>query len=534
MHSAGANQVLPSVVPAPDHAREPVGSWHARRKQQLLQWGRQREEELHRPPAWCMDQLCSGSGFFPPRHLHDDWFTEEERGMIARLQGLLAPTGHAAALARDMMALRLYDVDVRIIADDSGSMTLGMLKGSGRGRGGGRGSRWTEGEIRQVFGQRAFRPDAAALLEDSPFGPSTVRWEMLCDALTKWEEVLQIMGVGRSVYLLNGGRRDPREPMQSSLASGPRGGTPMGSTLQRVLSDYRSSGRGVGRPLLVLALTDGEANDADVFNRTLDGIQDGAYGDVQVLLMGLSLDKEDIEFFEDEECDDTRIRTIEAYEVEQQLILYRKVIQRNTDYNFAMHTYRALVTNYFPADYDYEAPVQTLRHRLYITLHALDRRITGNRDAKYSDFEPSNFNCTPGGALAVALLSALGFAFRGPSGCLGACAVSSCFAMAAPRQRGGSAAGSAVSSTTEEGFSGTDDASIGNMIRQLQQRVPSGGRSARWCIDPSALSSLQRAIGILYPSEASMRDYQYQNIEGNNKSLRRATSVLLMAARKFE
>merc|ERR1719401_3203691 len=171
--------------------------------------------------------------------------------------------------------------------------------------------------------------------------------------------------------------------MLSILSRGPGGGTPMGRVLQQVLSDYQSSGRKSERPLLILALTDGEANDADVFNRTLDAIQDGVYGDVQVLLMGLSLDKEDIEWFEDEECDDTRIRTIEAYEVEQQMILYRKVIQRNTDYNFAMHTYRALVTNFFPADYDYEAPIQTLRHRLYITLHALDRRFTGNRDATY-------------------------------------------------------------------------------------------------------------------------------------------------------
>merc|ERR1719262_819725 len=122
-----------------------------------------------------------------------------------------------------------------------------------------------------------------------------------------------------------------------------------------------------------------------MFNDILDEIQDGIHGDVQVCLMGLSLEPKDIEWFEDEECDDTRIRTIEAWEVEQQLILYRKVIQRSTDYNFAMHTYRALVTNFFPADYDYEAPVQTLRHRLYITLHAIDRRLTGVRDRRYYD-----------------------------------------------------------------------------------------------------------------------------------------------------
>merc|ERR1719265_2863860 len=155
----------------------------------------------------------------------------------------------------------------------------------------------------------------------------------------------------------------------------------MGATLLQVLQDHKRES--LSQTCLVLILTDGEATDKDVFVNTLDDIQDGLWGDVQVCLLGLSLDKEDIDFFEDEECDDTRIRTIEPWEVEQQQILWRKVIQRPGEYNFAMHTFRALVTNFFPADYDYEAPVQTLRHRLYITLHAIDRRLTGIRDAKY-------------------------------------------------------------------------------------------------------------------------------------------------------
>merc|ERR1719189_1381893 len=108
----------------------------------------------------------------------------------------------------------------------------------------------------------------------------------------------------------------------------------MGSTFARVLSDYKQQGRKQGRPLLILALTDGEANDKDAFNGILDEIQDGVHGDVQVCLMGLSLEPEDIEWFEDEECDDTRIRAIEAFEVERQLILYRKVIQKNCEYTF--------------------------------------------------------------------------------------------------------------------------------------------------------------------------------------------------------
>merc|ERR1712227_148797 len=87
-------------------------------------------------------------------------------------------------------------------------------------------------------------------------------------------------------------------------------------------------------------------------------------------------------------------RTIEPFEVEQQQILWRKVIRCDSDYTFEMHTFRALVTNFFPADYDYEAPVQTLRHRLYITLHALDRRFTGRRDNRYTATGEADFECT--------------------------------------------------------------------------------------------------------------------------------------------
>merc|ERR1712072_620309 len=178
---------------------------------------------------------------------------------------------------------------------------------------------------------------------------------------------------------------------------GPCGGTPMGRTLLRVLQDIRSSDPGGRQTHLILALTDGEANDKDLFNKTLDQIQDGLWGDVQVCLLGLSLEPADIAWFEDEECDDTRIRTIEPWEVEQQQMLWRQVIGSPCDYNFAMHTMRALVTNLFPADYDCEAPLQTLRHRLYITLHAIDRRVTGQRDARYTPpLEVGCFDCLAG------------------------------------------------------------------------------------------------------------------------------------------
>merc|ERR1719510_2331068 len=117
-------------------------------------------------------------------------------------------------------------------------------------------------------------------------------------------------------------RREVFRSSSQALTGGPVGGTPSGATFLRVLDDIERQDPTHKKHHLIICLTDGEANDADLFNRVLDSIQDGAYGDVQVLLMGLSLEPEDIKFFEDEECDDTRIRTIEAYEVEQQMILW--------------------------------------------------------------------------------------------------------------------------------------------------------------------------------------------------------------------
>lgn len=249
---------------------------------------------------------------------------------------------------------------------------------------------WTRRDISRVFGQRAFCPDNAYVFESSPISPNNSRWQFAEDAVRQWENVFNVLGMQPTYYLLNRNRgcfssgtgRDPQN-CSGIFSQGPHGGTPMGATLQRVLQDIKSSDLRGQQTHLILALTDGEANDKSLFNQTLDQIQDGLWGDVQVCLLGLSLVPEDIAWFEDEECDDTRIRTIEPWEVEQQQILWRQVIGSAQDYNFAMHTMRALVTNLFPADYDCEAPLQTLRHRLYITLHAIDRRATGRRDAQY-------------------------------------------------------------------------------------------------------------------------------------------------------
>ena len=91
--------------------------------------------------------------------------------------------------------------------------------------------------------------------------------------------------------------------------------TKMTNAVLRALKEHERERS--GQSLFLLIVTDGEANDMTTFRNLLDGIQNGKYGDVQVCLVGLSLVEKDIEWFEDEECDDTRIRTIEAFEVEQ-------------------------------------------------------------------------------------------------------------------------------------------------------------------------------------------------------------------------
>jgi len=295
---------------------------------------------------------------------------------------------------------------------------------------------------------------------------------------------------------------------------------------------------------LILALTDGEASDKAAFNAILDEIQDGLHGDVQVCLMGLSLEPEDIEWFEDEECDDTRIRTIEAWEVEQQMILYRKVIARGSEYNFEMHTYRALVTNFFPADYDYEAPLQTLRHRLYITLHALDRRFTGKRDTNYSGPDLGVLCLVSPGAGAFGICSYTGHPSCLCLGGIAACALGYLVQFWNKRQLGAGPTRAAVS-LEEEGLSESDDQVIGRLVGQLQQRALEGresqfvgfgwgtyfgGNFRRPRINRSQLALMQKAIGKLSPSETKMRDLQFQNVKYNAKALSAAVRFLRQAA----
>jgi hypothetical protein len=300
--------------------------------------------------------------------------------MVSALEGLLANTGNARDLARDMLTPVVYGVDVRIILDDSGSMQLDMFgqvidqAASGQ-RWIDQTSRQNESFLQQVYANmRQPGRNAGIAPPNSLLSPHHRRWFFARDALLRWMEVYKILGIDPWVYLLNSGPMSGKvrgSQLSTVFAQQPQGRTPMTQTLELALSDHLAEAR--NRPLLLLVVTDGEADDMQSFNAVLDRVQNNVYGDVQVCFMGLSLVPRDIEWFENEECDETRIRTVEAYEVEQRQIQLREVVRREGLYNFQMHTYRVLVTNFFPADYDYEAPLQNLRHRLYITLHGRDR-----------------------------------------------------------------------------------------------------------------------------------------------------------------
>jgi len=237
-------------------------------------------------------------------------------------------------------------------------------------------------KLRREKLQHAFRTYQSAT---DGLNPAGTRWFFARDAMRRWMSVFQILGIDPMVYLLNPvaglGSKVRGSQLERIFSHAPCGTTPMSETLSSALQDHKreiaahhnADDHGGDSLLHLLVLTDGEANNMNAFSRCLDEVQNNVHGDVQICIMGLSLVKEDIEWFEDEECEETRIHTVEAYEVEQRQIQMKEVVKREGGYNFLMHTYRVLVTNYFPADYDYEAPLQNIRHRIYITLHGRDR-----------------------------------------------------------------------------------------------------------------------------------------------------------------
>ena len=54
----------------------------------------------------------------------------------------------------------------------------------------------------------------------------------------------------------------------------------MTEVLRQALGEHQSEA--AVRPLLLLVITDGEANDMPSFNALLDEVQNGVYGDAQV------------------------------------------------------------------------------------------------------------------------------------------------------------------------------------------------------------------------------------------------------------
>ncbi|CAE7784305.1 unnamed protein product [Symbiodinium sp. CCMP2456] len=309
---------------------ESMEAWIRQRREILRDWGQKREQKMHRKPWFIMDQMISGSGLYPPRLLDTSWFTPKELTMISRLEHLLQDTGHAHTLAYDMLTPLIYDIEAKTVLRFASSMT----------------DPFTAADGYQGAGEHD-TPELAIKLSIGAPHPFEAFRSYISVELVAVDEVEEI------------------------FQSPARGTTPMDRTLTQVLQDFAPAS--TGQPLLILALTDGEANDMNAFNQVLDRIQNMVYGDVQVCLMGLSLVKEDIEWFEQEECEDTRIRTIEAFEVENRQIQMKEVMKREGGYTFAMHVMRALVTNFYPADYDYETPLQNFRHRLYITIHGRDR-----------------------------------------------------------------------------------------------------------------------------------------------------------------
>jgi hypothetical protein len=264
----------------------------AERKTCLRDWGRKRERRLQRSPPCLMDQLISGSGYYPVRLLEEHWFTEREKAMVTQLESLLQCTGHGTDLAKDMLTPLMYDVDVRIILDNSGSMSLDMF-GMSQWGGGNIDARtqYDPMRLQQVLTQTVPIPWGFQGPQPQPattgISPHHKRWYHARHTVQEWRKVFEIMGLDPPVQLLNPiGRTVPLSQVDAVFQQGPQGSTPMTEALQVAL---QGRNRATDRPMLILAITDGEANNMQTFSILLDKIQNGVYGDVQVCILGLSL-----------------------------------------------------------------------------------------------------------------------------------------------------------------------------------------------------------------------------------------------------
>jgi hypothetical protein len=163
-----------------------------------------------------MDQLVSGSGLMPLRDLGNEWLTMEEQATRDKLAVELAGTGQGYLLATDMLAPTVYDFDVRIILDDSGSMECDMFGSPSFS------STDSVPWIDQTSTDDGY--DNSALLarlgmnattlglgpchsgstgdSDAP-NPRHRRWWFARDALRRWAKVYHMLGLDPEIYLLN-------------------------------------------------------------------------------------------------------------------------------------------------------------------------------------------------------------------------------------------------------------------------------------------------------------------------------------------
>merc|ERR1740121_2619415 len=101
--------------------------------------------------------------------------------MIQRLEQLLSPTGRGYELARDMLTPLIYNIEVKIVLDDSGSMSCPMLGGGISGQ--------TAAQRLQAVSQPTrccgLMPSNRKLppCSPSPISPHTDRWTFAMDAM---------------------------------------------------------------------------------------------------------------------------------------------------------------------------------------------------------------------------------------------------------------------------------------------------------------------------------------------------------------
>ena len=172
-----------------------------------------------------MDQMVSGSGLYPPRLLDPTWLTEAEVAMVDRLGEVLAGTGNPHGLAMDLLSILIYDVDVRIVLDNSGSMHLDMLGNGNFVVGGADFIEQTTIEnpqaLRQVYAKmKRPSPTAPPAPPNSPISPTHRRWFFARDALQRWRQAFTIMGLDPDVYLLNSMRGVARNRLRCSQLDG--------------------------------------------------------------------------------------------------------------------------------------------------------------------------------------------------------------------------------------------------------------------------------------------------------------------------